>query len=169
MLTLFSTFLGVAAGVLLACRLGWQAGLIGAAAQVFDGVDGQVARLTAKESAGGAFWDSVLDRYTDGAMVLGLVIYLWRESPPELWPYLAILGGLTLIGSNLISYSTARATTLELDLGAPTPVSKGARMSLMILAALATAFWSGAPWVALIGLAIATQLEVIRRLRRVWQ
>ncbi len=169
MLTLFSTALGLLAGVLLACRLGWQAGLVGAVAQVFDGVDGQVARLTGRESPGGAFWDSVLDRYTDGAMVLGSVIYLWRGASSGSWPYLAVLGGLALIGSNLISYSTARASTLGLDLGTPTRVSKGARMSLMILAALATVVWADAPWVAIAGLAVATQVEVIRRLRQVWR
>ena len=66
--------------------LGSLAGLVGGASQVLDGVDGQFARLTGRQSAGGAFWDSVLDRYSEGAVVIGLTLYLVRLPVPfPLW------------------------------------------------------------------------------------
>lgn len=209
MLTVSSTTLGVLAGILLACRLGGAAAALGLLAQVLDGADGQVARLTDRVSREGAFWDSVLDRYVDGAMVLGHCLYLWPAvarvalgaapglgsvearavgqglAGHDMGPQsvaaidavsqtlgsagpvvLAILGGFALIGSNLISYGTARAGSLNLDLGSPTRVSKGARMALMILGALATMLWGGASWVVLIILSVATQAVILERLLR---
>jgi CDP-diacylglycerol---glycerol-3-phosphate 3-phosphatidyltransferase len=167
MVTLLSAAIGIAAGVALAGRLGWLAAVLACASQVLDAVDGQVARLTGRVSRRGAYWDSVLDRYVDGSMVLGMILYLWPGVSGNRQILLAVLGGLALIGSNLISYGTARAGSLGLDLGPPTRVSKGARMSLMILAALATTLWSGAAWVALAVLAAATQAVTLQRLARV--
>ena len=74
MITLFSTTTGVFAGVVFALGCGWIAGLLAAFAQVLDGVDGQFSRLTGMQSRGGAFLDSVLDRYFDAALTIGLVI-----------------------------------------------------------------------------------------------
>ena len=96
-----------------------------AAAQVLDGVDGQFARLTSRETTAGAFLDSVLDRYTDGFLVFGLIIYNGRMGLP-VWLLIPV-AVLALIGSSLISYSSARAANLGIDLGSPTLASKGTR------------------------------------------
>jgi phosphatidylglycerophosphate synthase len=142
----------------------WLAGIIGAASQILDGVDGQYARLTGQVSKSGAFWDSVLDRYTDGAMVIGMTVYLIRMPfPMEQW-LLILLCALALIGSNLISYSSARAETLGLDLGKPTLASKGTRSSVTILCAFFSFLWSGLPIMAIFYLAIHTNTVVIHRL-----
>ena len=123
-ITLTSTFLGSLAGFVFAMGIGWLAGIIAAASQILDGVDGQYARLTGQVSRSGAFWDSVLDRYTDGAMVIGMAVYLIRlPFPVEQW-LLIFISALALVGSNLISYSSARAESLGLDLGKPTLVSQ---------------------------------------------
>ncbi|MBI4773170.1 MAG: CDP-alcohol phosphatidyltransferase family protein [Deltaproteobacteria bacterium] len=166
MITLFSAILGFFAGVVFALGLGWLAGCMAAAAQVLDGVDGQLARLTGRQSRGGAFWDSVLDRYADGSMVIGMAIYLARI--PNLMPIwlLALLAALALIGSNLISYSSARAETLGLDLGKPTLASKGTRTSVMILCAWGSLFWRYFPVAALVYLVVHPNLAVIARLIR---
>jgi phosphatidylglycerophosphate synthase len=148
--------------------LGWSflAGWIAACAQVFDGVDGQFARLTGQQSKAGAFWDSVMDRYADGAMVIGTTIYLVRL-PFELpfWLLLA-LGGLALVGSNLVSYSSARAESLGLDLGKPALASKGTRTTVMILCAWGSLWWPGMPILALLYLAVHPNISIIGRLRR---
>jgi CDP-diacylglycerol---glycerol-3-phosphate 3-phosphatidyltransferase len=164
MITLGSAFLGVLAGLVLALGWAWTAGCLAACAQILDGVDGQFARLTGCQSKGGAFWDSVLDRYADGAMVVGLVIYLIRLHSP--WPswLLMALGYLALTGSNLISYSSARAETLGIQLGKPTLASKGTRTVAMILGAWGTFVWPGLPLVALLYLVIHTQSSVLYRL-----
>jgi phosphatidylglycerophosphate synthase len=166
MITLFSSCIAVAAGAIFALGYGWAAGTFAACAQVLDGVDGQYARITGRQSKGGAFWDSVLDRYADGAMMIGLGIYLIRlpESLP-LW-LLLLLAFLAITGSNLISYSSARAESLKLDLGKPTLASKGTRSTVMILSAWASLFWPQAPLLGLLYLALHPNMVVASRLIR---
>ncbi|HUU57237.1 MAG TPA: CDP-alcohol phosphatidyltransferase family protein, partial [bacterium] len=83
MATAAAASLGTAAGVIFALGYGWQAGLVAAAGQILDGVDGQLARLTGRSSAAGALLDSVLDRVADGALVLGSAAYLVRTPLPH--------------------------------------------------------------------------------------
>jgi CDP-diacylglycerol---glycerol-3-phosphate 3-phosphatidyltransferase len=166
MITISSALLGLLAGLVFALGAGWLAGIIAAAAQVLDGVDGQYARLTDRVSKGGAFWDSVLDRYADGALVIGLVVYLIRLPLPLPPGILIFLGSLALIGSNLVSYSSARAETLGLEFGPPTLASKGTRASVMILSAFFSFIWSGLPVVALVYLVIHPNATVMMRLMK---
>jgi len=169
MITVFSAVLGTAAGVVFASGWAWFAGCIAAGSQVLDGVDGQLARLKGRQTNAGAFWDSVLDRYSDGSMVMGLTVYLFQlPAPLPFWLLLA-LGAVGLIGSNLISYSSARAENLGIDLGQPTLASKGTRMTVMIVCAWGSLFWPPLPVVALVYLVGHTQLVVIRRLILVHQ
>ena len=164
MVTVFSAVLGTAAGVVFASGWAGFAGCIAAVSQVLDGVDGQLARLTGRQTNAGAFWDSLLDRYTDGSMVIGLTVYLFQlPAPLPFWLLLA-LGAVALIGSNLISYSSARAENLGIDLGQPTLASKGTRMTVMIVCAWGSLFWPPLPLVALVYLVGHTQLVVIHRL-----
>lgn len=164
MITLFAVFLGVAAGAVFALGMGWLAGCLAAVAQIFDGVDGQYARMTGKQTRGGAFWDSVLDRYTDGSMVLGLLVFVMRVpcNTPQ-WLLMAV-GFFALVGSNLISYSTARAEALGLDMGKPTLASKGTRSTVMILCAWGSLFWPCLPLLGLTYLAFHTNGVVVGRL-----
>lgn len=165
-ITLASAILGCLAGFVFAMGIGWLAGVIAAFSQVLDGVDGQLARMTGRASKSGAFWDSVLDRYSDGAMVIGMIVYLVRL-PFPLEPWLLILvGAMALVGSNLISYSSARAEVLSLDLGKPTLASKGTRFSVMILCAFLSVLWSGMPILALFYLALHPNGVVVYRLLR---
>lgn len=159
--------LGVSAGVSYGAGAPVVAAGLGAVSQVLDGVDGQVSRLTGRESSAGALLDSVLDRYADGAMVLGSVVYLQRSHPR--WPrgLLWLLGGLALMGSNAVSYSAARAESLGFDSFPPTRASKGTRSAVNIVAAAATPVWSGSPLLSLLYLAIHPNATVAARLLRV--
>lgn len=165
MVTLASAALGVLAGFLFACGWGFGAGLIAACAQVLDGVDGQLARITRRQSRGGAFWDSVLDRYADGAMMIGLTIYLVRLPTPLPVGAILLLGAFALMGSNLISYSSARAEGLAIDLGPPTLASKGTRSAVMILGAFGSSVSALIPLFSLLLLALFTNVVVASRLR----
>jgi len=167
MITISSASLGVVAGVVFALGIGWLAGCIAALSQILDGVDGQLARLTRRQSRGGAFLDSVLDRYADGAMMIGLVVYLTRiPSQIPLWGLL-FLGSLALIGSNLISYTTARGEVLDLDLDHSILASKGTRMTVMILSAWGSLFWPSMPLAALLYLVVHPNLVILSRLIQV--
>lgn len=164
MITVGSTGFGVLAGAAFAGGLGWLAGLLGGISQVLDGVDGQLARITGRESRYGAFMDSVLDRYTDGAMVIGVVVYV-LHLPLSLPPWLVLLAGsAAVIGSNLVSYSSARAEVLGIRLGRPTLASKGTRMTVMVLSGFCTPIWPSGPTVSLFYLAIHPNLAVLYRL-----
>jgi phosphatidylglycerophosphate synthase len=164
--TLVGAGFGVAAGVVFATGHGWPAGCLAAIGQVLDGADGQLARLTGRTSRGGAFWDSVLDRYSDGAFTLGLVVYLLRRPlGVPAWGVLA-LAALAILGAGQVSYTSARAASLGIDLGRPTLASKGTRTSVMILGAWASALWRPAPLLALGYLAIHANTVVVARLIR---
>lgn len=164
MLTAASAALGVTAGALFALRLGWQAGLVAAASQILDGADGQVARLTGRATRAGAFLDSVLDRYADGAMVIGLTVYAMRLGTAiPVWLLLAV-GFLAISGSNLMSYGQARADSLGIDLGALSLASKGTRTTIVVLCGIGSAAWRPLPVAALCYLAVHPNVETARRL-----
>jgi phosphatidylglycerophosphate synthase len=164
MITIFHSLVGVTAGIVFALGLGWAAGLLAACAQVLDGVDGQFARVTGRQSRGGAFFDSVLDRYFDAALIGGMLIYLVRlPAQIPLW-LLLFTGFLAFAGSGLISYSTARAENLRIALGPPTLASKGTRTTAVILCACGSLVWPQLPAVALVYLAVHPNLVVLRRL-----
>jgi len=98
--------------------------------------------------------------------VIGTTLYLVRSPfALPLWLLLA-LGGLALIGSNLVSYTSARAESLGMDLGKPPLASKGTRTTVMILCAWGSPLWPGMPILALLYLAVHPNITVIRRLRR---
>lgn len=81
-------------------------GLIILLGSLFDSFDGMVARANGKESAFGAYLDSVLDRYSDAFIFLGLAYNLRTE------PVAAALCLGTLAGAFLVSYTRARAEGL---------------------------------------------------------
>ncbi|WP_448383354.1 CDP-alcohol phosphatidyltransferase family protein [Desulfosoma sp.] len=166
MVTVSSAALGVLAGVVFGLGWGFTAGCVAAVAQVLDGVDGQLARLKGMETTWGAFWDSTLDRYADGAMLVGLCTFIGRKIPHIPLAVLIPLGAVALIGCSLISYTTARAENLGLNLGPPTLLSKGTRTTILIVSAWATLFWKGAAVIALLTLAVSANAVVVHRLRR---
>lgn len=164
-ITVCSMVLGVASGAIFAAGWGFPAGLVAAASQVLDGVDGQLARITGTQTRGGAFLDSVLDRYTDGALVIGLILY--NVGTGALHPLITgVLGVAALIGSGLISYTSARAESLKIDMGKPTLASKGTRNSIIALSGILSPLSSLLPLGALIYLALHTNVVVVARIRR---
>ena len=84
------------------------AGLVVVIAGIFDMVDGEVARRTKRVTKFGAFFDSVIDRYSDMVLLLGLVI--WYAKINRIF-YVG-LTGFVLIGSIMTSYTRARAESL---------------------------------------------------------
>lgn len=166
MVTVTAALWGMAGGVVFALGWAWLAGLLAAVGQILDGVDGQLARLTGRVHRSGGFLDSVLDRYADGAMVIGCTVYVARTPGPfPLWLIL-LVGGLAIIGSNAVSYSAARAEALGLDVGRPTRASKGTRTAVMIVCALGSPLWAPLPFCALAYLAVHPHLAVCTRILR---
>lgn len=155
--------LGMVAGAIFAAGWGVLAGLLAGVSQIVDGVDGQYARLTGTQSPSGAFLDSVLDRYSDGFLVLGLIVFNFKLGLPE-WS-LFLLGALAFIGSGLVSYTSARSQNLRIDLGKPTLASKGTRTTVIAIAGILSGFFTYMPMTALCYLVLHPNVVVLYRIR----
>lgn len=90
--------------------LGW-AGVIILLAGLFDMMDGRLARLGKMESTFGALYDSVLDRYSEMFMFLGICYYLVSFD----YFISSVLAFVAMIGSMMVSYTRARAEGLGVD------------------------------------------------------
>ncbi len=155
-LTILGLLLGLGGAVLVG--LGWfgTAFFILLAALVADATDGAVAR--AKRSAGeaGAFLDSVLDRYVDIAIFLGLAWYYIKAGDDVL----ALVAFAGLIGAVVTSYAAARASSL----GVSQYVGPLARLHRAVLMMVGIAFPITLP-VVLWLLAILGNWTAINRIR----
>ena len=88
-------------------RLRWGAVLL-AVAGLFDFFDGAVARLAGSDSDYGAFLDSVVDRDSDVAVLLGILVYYQQRNDTTG----AVLTMATLAGTVMTSYTKARAQSI---------------------------------------------------------
>ena len=106
------TLVGAIINVGAAWALGYGrfifAGLVMIVANIFDFIDGKVAHQLKLESRFGAFWDSTLDRFSDLALLVGL-IYLYSKLGRTDY---VMIAALTLIFSIMTSYARARAESL---------------------------------------------------------
>ncbi|MCZ4222934.1 DUF4833 domain-containing protein [Pedobacter rhodius] len=87
--------------------IGWGGALV-LFAGLFDMLDGQVARLGNMSSKFGALYDSVLDRYSEMIMFLGICYYLVAHH----YFLSSLFAFIALIGSMMVSYTRARAEAL---------------------------------------------------------
>src|SRR3954469_24546903 len=81
------------------------AGVVVTGAAVFDMVDGRVARATDQVTRFGGFFDSVLDRYSDLALFMGLLVYYASINRY----FYIVLTAIVMTGSVMVSYTRARA------------------------------------------------------------
>lgn len=113
-ITTIGTVCTIIAGVIFAMghirTAGWFLGLTA----LFDVLDGTVARRTNSSTLFGAFYDSTLDRVSDGMLLGGLVVFYATHKVHASVPMLVITL-LGLIATFLTSYTRARAEGLGLD------------------------------------------------------
>lgn len=167
-LTFCAAGLGIGGGIAFGLGWAWLGGLLAACAQILDGVDGQVARLTERVSSKGALLDSVLDRYMDFALLFGIFFHCLRYSSGIgenigilNLEWLIIIAALAAAGSSQISYFTARAANLNLEFKRPEHAGKGSRTAVIIICGLLTPLWIHFPLAALLYLAIHPNLALI--------
>src|SRR6267143_3100939 len=162
-ITVFGTLLTFVAAVLTAfgqLRLG---GVVLAFAGTFDILDGALARSTGRSYAYGAFLDSTLDRYSEGAMYLGLMAY-FVSAGGSLQRWLILATGAALAGSFLVSYVRARAQSL----GFTCESGLFARPERIVVTVVGLIF-GGVVLTAVVALlAILTNLTALQRIREVW-
>src|ERR1700678_1577450 len=106
------TFLGLAvnswAAVLFAMGRFRQAAAVLFLAGFLDMADGQVARRAGRVTAFGGFYDSTLDRYSDLALYMGLVVYYTVVGST----FYVVLAAIAMASSFMVSYTRARAESL---------------------------------------------------------
>jgi len=107
-LTFFGLVINIVAAWFLATGRFRTAGLVIIFAGLFDMVDGRVARATNQVTRFGGFFDSVLDRYSDLALLVGLLVYYGTINRPAY----VVLTAVVMTASVMISYTRTRAENI---------------------------------------------------------
>jgi len=169
MLTLFGLLITGAGAASVGLNHLFTGGLVLWFAGLFDIFDGALARASGRVYRYGAFFDSTVDRYSESAVYLGLLVYfLARHSTLE--PVLVLIA---LAGSFLVSYVRARAQSLGFSCDAGI-LARPERV-VIIVAGLLLERIHVPGWhfttltLALWILAIGTNLTAIQRVWVVWQ
>jgi CDP-diacylglycerol--glycerol-3-phosphate 3-phosphatidyltransferase len=158
-LTFLGLVINVAAAVLLASGQFRWAGVVIIGAGLFDMVDGRVARETNRVTRFGGFFDSVLDRYSDLALLVGLLV--WYGSINR--PFYVVLTAIAMTGSVMVSYTRARAenTIPTCKVGF---MERPERVVIVIIGALFLRM-AQVLWV----IAVLANLTVVHRMIFTWQ
>lgn len=130
----------------------------------FDVLDGAVAREQGTVSNFGGFFDSVLDRYSDAIILIGMGMYLGDQYPLVL---------ITLLGFFMVSYTRARAENIiegKCDVG----IAERAERLIIIIIATIAEMWGGlgpgtAFVYALVILAFFTHVTALQRIIYTYQ
>src|ERR1700723_1382979 len=157
------TFLGLAvnswAAALFAMGMFRQAAAVLFLAGFLDMADGQVARRVGRVTAFGAFLDSTLDRYSDLALYMGLVVHYTLVGRPF---YMA-LAAVAMASSFMVSYSRARAESI-IPLCKVGFMERPERLVLLIMGGafnrMAQVLWV---------IAVVSTITVIHRVVYTWQ
>ncbi|MCC7234186.1 MAG: CDP-alcohol phosphatidyltransferase family protein [Bryobacterales bacterium] len=104
-LTLIGLVINIFAAVLLAQGRFLAAGWVITGAAIFDMVDGRVARESNQVTRFGGFFDSVVDRYSDLGLLMGLLVYYANINRP----LYVVLTAIVMTASVMISYTRSRA------------------------------------------------------------
>ena len=162
-ITVFGTALTFVAAVLTASGHLLLGGIVLAFAGSFDIIDGALARSTGRSYPYGAFLDSTLDRYSEGAMYLGLIAY-FVSAGGALEKWLVVATGAALAGSFLVSYVRARAQSL----GFTCETGLFARPERVVVTVVGLVFGGVILAAVVFLLAILTNLTALQRIREVW-
>ena len=169
MLTLFGLLITGVGALLVAMGQLLIGGVVLAFAGLFDIFDGALARASGKVYRYGAFLDSTVDRYSEGVVYLGILIY-FLDQHDGLRPIIVLIA---LAGSYLVSYVRARAQSLGFtcDVGI---LARPERVVIIVAGLLLEALglriggWTPLT-VALVILAVGTNFTAVQRVWVVWQ
>jgi archaetidylinositol phosphate synthase len=119
-----------------------------------DALDGVVARIYGQTTVFGGFLDSLLDRYADAAVFVGIIT-------AALCDYRA--GLLATIGSLLVSYSRARAEAAGLKMESVGLAERAERILILLLTTLIAIYWLPALNIGVIVIAVLANVTVVQR------
>lgn len=139
-LTAIGVTINVGCGVLFGLGEFFWAGLVLIFANIFDMLDGNVARQTGNVTKFGGFLDSSLDRLSDMVAFLGIMVF-YAGNTPQHSLLNVILGGVAMIASVMVSYTTARSEGLGVKANVGF-LQRPERIVLLIIGALSTWSWT---------------------------
>jgi len=125
-----------------------------------DALDGIVARLYENATVFGGFLDSLLDRYADAAIYVGIIMGgLCDALVGSTWGLVAIIGSL------LVSYSRARAEAAGIKMESIGLAERAERIIILAVATIVAMFWQPTTVMnaSIILLAILSNLTVLQR------
>jgi CDP-L-myo-inositol myo-inositolphosphotransferase len=159
------SWLVLGVGLVAAALLGAGRALAGAAltqiASILDGVDGEIARLQLRASAGGALLDGVLDRVCDAAVLGGLALWALRDGEPQT---ATVVLSIAATGGAMLSMAVKdRIRALGLPAAPERALAYllGGRDGRLLLIALAALI--GKPLVALAAVAATSAIALMLR------
>ncbi len=171
-LTVIGVTINVGCGVLFGFGEFFWAGIVLIVANLFDMLDGNVARLSGRVTRFGGFLDSSLDRISDMVAFLGIIIF-YASNTPEHSLLNVTLAGIGMIFSVMVSYTTARSEGFGVKANVGF-LQRPERMVLLIIGALSTfpnsdSFFAGRMPQVLWVLAIGSLWTFIHRMFYIWK
>jgi len=171
-LTTIGVTINIGCGVLFGMGEFFWAGIVLIVANLFDMLDGNVARMSGRVTKFGSFLDSSLDRLSDMVAFLGIMIFYAGNSPQHSLLNV-FLAGVGMIASVMVSYTTARSEGLGVKANVGF-LQRPERIVLLIIGALSTWNWDSTSifanrmpqvlWV----LAIGSVWTLIHRMYYIW-
>ena len=158
------TFAGFAINVVAGVLIGLGQLLLGGIVMVviampLDALDGSLARATGKQTKFGGFFDSVLDRFAEAALLVGLAAYFMQQGDD----LSALIAFVAMVGSFMVSYTRARAEGLGLEC----KVGLFSRLGRVIL--MAAGLILGLPVIMVWLLAVLSMATAIQRIVHVYR
>ncbi|MGH2517347.1 MAG: CDP-alcohol phosphatidyltransferase family protein [Ktedonobacterales bacterium] len=135
-------------------------------AGLFDMVDGALARIRHMKTTFGAFFDSTLDRFSEGIVLLGIIVYAMQQPSEAARNWLVALTYVAGLSSLMVSYTRARAEGLGLE--CKTGLMARPERVLLLAAGL---ILGGSAWLLeVIGiLAVTSTYTSVQRIVVVWR
>src|SRR2546425_8965122 len=176
MLTVLGLVLSALTAVVIALGFLFAGGLLVLFAGIFDMFDGAMARVSNTATIFGAFFDSMLDRYSEIIILFGLLCYALQRPGlhDALWPadsfllhseqpWMIVFLFIAAVGSLMVSYAKARAEGLGLE--CKTGLLARPERVVILAIGLLTGF---VIW-ALLLLAIFSHVTAVERIVHIWR
>jgi len=172
-LTTIGVIINGLCGVLFGLGKFFWAGVVLIIANLFDMLDGNLARQTGNVTKFGGFLDSSLDRLSDMFAFIGIMMF-YAGNVPQHSLLNVFLAGVGMMMSVMVSYTTARSEGLGVKANVGF-LQRPERVVLLIIGALSTWDWNSQNFFAnrmpqvLWVLAIGSVWTLIHRMYYIWR